>query len=184
VIVLDSVSAARDELCPSRLVRLPRLKRFIAIMSPGEGSPCLPTQKDVIFGRDTASWINGGNRLLRRMIEKHHEDYTPTMTAAEIRKLIAVIIGDLKSSGARFLKLDHSTQQYYEVDDKTCFDKVCSRSRNVLSRHVCTSSSNTLFRLVVPFVISTLHTSEEVRRGRRQKMLIGDNWLALAASIA
>ena len=58
------------------------------------------------------------------MIEKYQEDYAPTIPRIEKMKLIYSIVEELKSSGARFLKHDDPTDQYYEVDHQTCINKV------------------------------------------------------------
>ena len=58
------------------------------------------------------------------MIEKHQEEYTPAMPRTEKFKLISTIVDTLKASGTRFLKHDDATNNFYEVDNQTCIDKV------------------------------------------------------------
>ena len=95
-------------------------------MSLGQAMIDSPTEKDILFGRNSNSWNHEGNRRFRAVVGKYQEKYHSTKSRAHKVTFVATIVNELKSSGTRFLKRDHPNKEYYEVDRKACIEKVCN----------------------------------------------------------
>lgn len=83
-----------------------------------------PTEDDILFGRDSDSWNHEGNRKFRSVVAKYQDKYHTTKSRAEKVKIVAKIVEELQSTGTRFLKRDHPSKPWYEVDRKACIEKV------------------------------------------------------------
>lgn len=85
-----------------------------------------PTKEDILFGRHSQSLNHEGNKRFRSIVSKFGESYHSTSGRNEKVAIVAMIISEVRENGARFLKRDRRTHQWYEVDRKAVIDKVRS----------------------------------------------------------
>lgn len=83
-----------------------------------------PTKDDVLFGRDAQSWNHGGNQRFRSIVSKHQADYQSAEVRIKKVSIVAKIIAEVRSNGARFLKKQKGTDLWFEVPRKACVEKV------------------------------------------------------------
>ena len=88
-----------------------------------------PTKDDVLFGRDAQSWNHGGNQRFRSIVSKHRPDYQKTEVHIKKVVIVAKIIAEVRSNGARFLKKQEGADLWFKVPHKICVDIVRRRRR-------------------------------------------------------
>lgn len=83
-----------------------------------------PTKDDVLFGRHAQSWNHEGNRRFRAIVSKYQAAYHSAKQRIKKVSIVAKIVSEVRSNGARFLRKDKRLSIWYEVDRKACIDKV------------------------------------------------------------
>lgn len=84
-----------------------------------------PTSKDdVLFGRDAQSWNHGGNQRFRSIVSMHQADYHNTHVRIKKVAIVAKIIAEVRSNGARFLKKQEGADLWFKVPHKMCVEIV------------------------------------------------------------
>lgn len=83
-----------------------------------------PTKDDVLFGRHAQSWNHEGNRRFRAIVSKYQAAYHSAKARIKKVSIVAKIVNEVRSNGARFLRKDKRLNIWYEVDRKACIDKV------------------------------------------------------------
>ena len=86
-----------------------------------------PRRCDILFGRGSDCWNHCGKMKFRRIIAKYQEKYHSVECRSEKVALVAEIVEDIRSSGARFLTRNSKSKGWEEVDRKTTVDKVRRR---------------------------------------------------------
>lgn len=97
-----------------------------------------PAKIDVLFGRDSDSWNHEGNRNFRALVVKYQDKYHATQARSEKVSIVANIVGELKKSGAKFLKRDNDNKMWFEVNRKACIEKVghAIRDKQVITQRM------------------------------------------------
>jgi hypothetical protein len=83
-----------------------------------------PRNCDILFGRGPDCWNHAGNKQFRLTVAKYHETYHSMHCRSEKVKLVAGIVQEIRSSGARFMRRNTQSNQWEEVDRKTTIEKV------------------------------------------------------------
>lgn len=83
-----------------------------------------PTKDDVMFGRDAQSLNNKGNKRFRAIVSKYQEPYGSAKCRSEKIAIVDTIVNEVRQNGARFLRKNKRTKQWYEVDRKAAIEKV------------------------------------------------------------
>jgi hypothetical protein len=83
-----------------------------------------PRSCDILFGRGFESWNHEGNKQFRRIIAKHYARYHLMKCRSEKVTVVAEIVEEIRSSGARFLRRNGESHLWEEVDRKTAVDNV------------------------------------------------------------
>ena len=86
----------------------------------------VPRNKDILFGRGPDCWNHDGNKNFRITIANFQEIYHSISNRAKKVELVAKILDDIQAAGARFLKQNHDSNKWKEVDRKACIEKVCN----------------------------------------------------------
>jgi hypothetical protein len=103
-----------------------------------------PRRSDILFGRGSDCWNHCGNKKFRRIIAKYQEKYHSKEFRSEKVTLVAEIVDEIRSSGARFLRRDGESNLWEEVDRKTTVEKV---------RRRMTESATSLILLILRHII-------------------------------
>jgi hypothetical protein len=83
-----------------------------------------PNDYDILLGRGPDCWNHQGNKQFRITIGNHQELYHSISKRAEKVKLVARIVDAIHASGARFLKRKNDSDEWKDVERKTCIEKV------------------------------------------------------------
>ena len=112
-----------------------------------------PRRCDILFGRGSDCWNHCGNKKFRRIIAKYQEKYHSMEFRSEKVALVAEIVEEIRSSGARFLRRNGESHLWEEVDRKTTVEKVRRSIAAFATSNIIYTSlnySNTLNRLATP----------------------------------
>jgi hypothetical protein len=83
-----------------------------------------PNDYDILLGRGPDCWNHQGNKQFRITIGNYQELYHSISKRAEKVKLVARIVDAIHASGARFLKRKNDSDEWKDVERKTCIEKV------------------------------------------------------------
>lgn len=90
-----------------------------------ETATVVPTEDDILFGRDAQSLNHEGSKLYRAAVTKYQNAYHSAKARVDKVAIVAKIIGEARQRGARFLKRHTKhVHKWYEVDHKACIEKV------------------------------------------------------------
>jgi hypothetical protein len=87
----------------------------------------VPRKCDILFGRGSDCWNHDGNKKFRAIVAKYEEKYHSFQCRSEKMKLVAEIVKEIRSSGARFLRRNTESKVWEEVNRKTTIEKVRNR---------------------------------------------------------
>jgi hypothetical protein len=91
-----------------------------------------PSEKDVICGRGRGKWLSPGNQHLAELIRKHSQRYEEGTSKTEKSRVVETLFSSLKRKGTRFMKLDESSGNWFEMDDKVARCKVSHAIRDYI----------------------------------------------------
>ena len=91
-----------------------------------------PRMCDILFGRESDCWNHDGNKQFRFIVANYQEKYHSLAYRSEKVKLVAEIVKEIKSSGARFLRRNKELNVWEEVDRKNVIEKVRRRRVRLL----------------------------------------------------
>jgi hypothetical protein len=83
-----------------------------------------PRRSDILFGRGSDCWNHCGNKRFRLIIAKYQEKYHSKECRSEKMTVVAEIVEEIRSSGARFLRRNGDSKAWEEVDRKSIVEKV------------------------------------------------------------
>jgi hypothetical protein len=86
-----------------------------------------PRKCDILFGKGADCWNHSGNKTFRVLVSNYQEKYHSMQCRSEKVNLVAYIVQEIISSGARFLRRNGESKAWEEVNRKTIIEKVIER---------------------------------------------------------
>jgi hypothetical protein len=90
----------------------------------------IPTNADVLCGRDREAHGNVGNRKFRVMISWYRNKYQNAKSRDEKTRVTNEIVASIRACGGRFLKKDENTNIWHDVSDEYAHEKVSHALRS------------------------------------------------------
>lgn len=96
-----------------------------------------PTKVDVLCGTGYDATHHPGNLKFKQVVAKHYEAYAKANTKKDKMTASRIILDEVLAGGARFLKKDLTTQQWYTADPRVGKDKIshCLRDLKKAKEH-------------------------------------------------
>jgi hypothetical protein len=95
---------------------------------------CEPRPQDITCGRGKGSYNREGNVTFRKVIRMHIKDYQSARTKFEKTTVLNAVIDRLHTDyGARFLKFNSRTKQWFEITDDQAREKVGHTMRETIA---------------------------------------------------
>lgn len=91
-----------------------------------------PTSTDILCGRGNVFSNHEGNRYFGRIIRSNLRPYRDAGSRPEKIRVVDGILQDIRSAGARFVKLDSETKRWYELNDVLAHQKIGHAIRDTI----------------------------------------------------
>lgn len=139
----------------------------------------VPTNKDVLFGRDADSWNHEGNRKFRKVIANYQQKYHSVKLRFDKVAIVAKIVQELKADGVRLLRRrDNIRKKWFEVDHKAYIEKVghairdrrmiqnrklkkVTRANSITKKKATSKTSKEISRAQSPEIVKTITTHKK-----------------------
>lgn len=93
-------------------------------------SDIVPTNVDILLGRDKVSYSHVGNKRFRVVVAMNRERYQSCGSREAKSKITAEVIQSIRECNGRFLKLNPKTKTYEEVGNDVAHEKVSHALRS------------------------------------------------------
>jgi RNase P protein component len=90
----------------------------------------IPSNVDVLCGRDREAHVHVGNKKFRVMISWYRDKYQNAKCRHEKTRITKEIVSSIHECGGRFLKKDENTEIWYDVGDEYAHEKVSHALRS------------------------------------------------------
>jgi len=91
-----------------------------------------PDPKDILCGRGNVFSNHEGNRYFGKIIRSNLREYMKASNRPEKIRAVDDILQEIRSSGARFAKVDSETKQWYELNDVQAHQKIGHAIRDTI----------------------------------------------------
>jgi hypothetical protein len=95
-----------------------------------------PADRDILLGRGRTSWSHTGNQQFRLFIGVYLKKYTESRNRSEKTKTVHLIYDEIVKAGGRFLKLDSSTDTWYQVEKAVAREKIAHTLRDAIGLRI------------------------------------------------
>lgn len=103
-----------------------------------------PNKLDICCGRGKRFLSHPGNLLFQSLVRDNAHRYAAAPTKVSKSEVVASIVDELATQGARFLKRDESSKGWYEMSQLLAHDKTGHAIRDLLMQHRKKSPANGL----------------------------------------
>jgi len=95
-----------------------------------------PRDRDILLGRGRTSWSHSGNQQFRAFVGTYLKRYADATNRAEKTSTVHLIYDEIIKSGGRFLKLDSSTNTWYQVGKSIAREKIAHALRDAIGLRI------------------------------------------------
>lgn len=95
-----------------------------------------PGERDILLGRGRTSWSHSGNQQFRSFVGLYLKQYTEAKSRNEKTKTVELIYDELIKQGGRFLKMDASTNTWYQVGKSIAREKIAHALRDAIGLRI------------------------------------------------
>jgi hypothetical protein len=101
-------------------------------MEEHSNTPVTPTKDDILCGSGNLKSIHPGNQQLKRIVLKYFAEYMAAETRREMMRISKLILLEVISRGARFLRKHPIFDEWYiQEDPKAARDKISHMLRDL-----------------------------------------------------
>jgi hypothetical protein len=84
----------------------------------------IPTENDVLCGRGRTNFFHEGNKRFREIVGQNLQQYLTALSRSEKSRIVKGIAQQTYAQGARFLKQDKDTSDWYKAGILAAQEKV------------------------------------------------------------
>jgi len=103
-------------------------------LSTANGSTQLVTQDDILCGRGKSYQNNRGNIKFLTLIKSSTQTYLDGKTSIDKSAVVTTLRNKINESGARFIKKDPNTKEWYVMSENAAHDKIGHSIRDMIAR--------------------------------------------------
>jgi hypothetical protein len=103
-----------------------------------------PSEYDVLCGRGHTYAARPGNVFYNKIVIEHIQAYMGASNRLEKSVVVVRVVRQILSTGARFVKMDKSTNRWYAMTSEQAHDKTGHAIRDVIRRQQKLSCSSTM----------------------------------------
>lgn len=101
-------------------------------MEEHSNTPVIPTNDDILCGSGNSKSTHPGNQQLKRIVLTHFAEYLAAETRREMMRISKLILMEVSSQGARFLRKHPIFDEWYvQEDPKAARDKISHMLRDL-----------------------------------------------------
>lgn len=99
-------------------------------VSPAYDDDSVPSNIDILCGRDKESYGHAGNRRFRAIISTYRDEYQNAKSRDNKTRITDEIVASIRNCRGRFLRKDEKTNMWYDVGDAYAHEKVSHALRS------------------------------------------------------